>query len=545
MPKPTSETDPAIAPDALLQRGARLLAKLTHQAEAARAEAHRLELESVLAEAQQGRAEPLANWLAQHEQSPTHLAEPAVLTSSLTSPNLDAHKQTSISSWHSLLPHATRRLEVRATQLRSRPDQRPSQSSQFKPTTATQAPGNEQTASSNTDSLRFDQPHTGLRQHLQPDVTEPDKSLRLKASTPTKLHSKQLRVDQGAAPKDAKQPRPQPRQNRERLAQLAQSFDAEQQQEKKQSHRRTLLLSGAGGIGASMLAHILLLVLLAIITLKLPSPPASLAFASTASTTPEEAIEITQPLDATTPQDATEPSTNVEPTFDVSDQLSDVTTSMSDALGEMAPAADSLSSSAMAASAAAVATANPMNSAASFFGAAASGNCFCYVIDGSGSMRGGPWEAAKLELLKSLASLKPKQRFYIIFFNRELSAIPLPGEREPAPRALYATQENLEHARRWIDTLKIGIGAPPNDALELAISKEPDAVYLLTDGVTQVDVAKFLREANRVEDLINGEQVRVPMHTIAFYSLEGQQLLQQIASENRGQFIYVPDPRKR
>ena len=63
-------------------------------------------------------------------------------------------------------------------------------------------------------------------------------------------------------------------------------------------------------------------------------------------------------------------------------------------------------------------------------------------------MRDGPWEAARLELLKSLASLKEKQRFYIIFFNRKLNAIPMPGEREPAPRALYATPENLEHAKR-------------------------------------------------------------------------------------------------
>ena len=93
--------------------------------------------------------------------------------------------------------------------------------------------------------------------------------------------------------------------------------------------------------------------------------------------------------------------------------------------------------------------------------------------------------------------------------------------------------------------MRIDRGAPPTDALRFAIEKEPDAIYLLTDGVTKVDVAKFLREENRVRDLINGEQVRVPIHTIAFYSLDGQQLLKQIAAENKGQFIYVPDPRKR
>mgnify|MGYP003381707742 CR=1 FL=1 len=36
-----------------------------------------------------------------------------------------------------------------------------------------------------------------------------------------------------------------------------------------------------------------------------------------------------------------------------------------------------------------------------------------------------------------------RDSFYIIFFNRELSAIPLPGEQTPAPAALYATPDNM------------------------------------------------------------------------------------------------------
>lgn len=122
----------------------------------------------------------------------------------------------------------------------------------------------------------------------------------------------------------------------------------------------------------------------------------------------------------------------------------------------------------------------------------------------------------------------------------------MPGEREPAERALYATRENLEHARRWLLGVTIGgSGAAPKESVKFAIEKEPDAIYLLTDGVTKVkDVADFIREQNRVSDLINGEQVRVPIHAIAFYSDEGQQLLRRIAAENAGQFIYVPDPTK-
>ena len=183
---------------------------------------------------------------------------------------------------------------------------------------------------------------------------------------------------------------------------------------------------------------------------------------------------------------------------------------------------------------------------ASFFGAGAGGNSFCYVIDGSESMRGGPWESAKRELLRSLATLKENQRFYVIFFNKEVHAIPRVGETEPSSTALYATPENLMHATEWIEALRIAPGAPPDNALEMAIELELDAIYFLADGATKRDVCELLRTKNRTADFISGDQIRVPIHTIAFYSPEaGRKLMQRIASENKGQSVYVPDPRKK
>lgn len=302
-----------------------------------------------------------------------------------------------------------------------------------------------------------------------------------------------------------------------------------------------LRFSRRRGLVASLLAHMLLLVGLALVTLKMPSPPSSLALESAPAEMATEMLEIAEPIEATAPE---EPNEAMPPptSLDVSQALANATaTARPTALDSWSVTTASATSVAQLA-AAAQGTPAPPTTNASFFGAAASGNCFCYVIDGSGSMRGGPWTAAKHELLRSLASLKPKQRFYIIFYNHSISAIPRPAEREPAPSALYATPENLEHARRWLETLKINVGAPPNDALKMAIETEPDAVYLLTDGVTRVDVAEFLRRVNRIDDFLVGEQVRVPIHCIAFYSLEGQELLQQIARENSGQFVYVPDP---
>jgi hypothetical protein len=300
------------------------------------------------------------------------------------------------------------------------------------------------------------------------------------------------------------------------------------------------------GVLFSIVVHVGLALLLGLSTLRLPAPPASLSLNTSAAETATESLQLSEPVELDAPQ-TTEQMSVTQPELDVSQNLSEVGAIAHTDFNESLQAAATTSTAAQLASTSlrSGGLAKALHSEASFFGAAASGNCFCYVIDGSGSMRGGPWEAAKVELFKSLANLQAKQRFYIIFFNRELTAISLPGEREPAARPLYATPENLQHARRWLDTLRIDIGGPPNAALELAIAKEPDAVYLLTDGVTSVDVVGFLRRTNRTQDVIFGEQIRAPIHSIAFYSLEGQALLQQISAENGGQFVYVPDPRKR
>jgi hypothetical protein len=189
--------------------------------------------------------------------------------------------------------------------------------------------------------------------------------------------------------------------------------------------------------------------------------------------------------------------------------------------------------------------------AANFFGLEATGNIFCFVVDCSGSMRGDPFVATKQELLKTISQLKPTQRFCVFFFNQKL--FPMSLEAQPAttatpasddfrPVAVYATPENLARLQLWMETIPIGTGGPPNQALKLAIELEPDSIFLLTDGVTRSDVAGSLLKSNRQEDELDGPQIRCPIHTIGFYSREGEALLQRIATENGGQYRYVPNP---
>ena len=302
------------------------------------------------------------------------------------------------------------------------------------------------------------------------------------------------------------------------------------------------------GLLVSIVVHTVLIGSLMAITMRVEKEVASLGFESRSVDGEFESIEIAQAVEVAAPEVAVEAPS--EPTMSSPSSLPSTNSVLSSSSSVTQAATSSSMASNLAASAGkAVASGGKPSLSkvnASFFGAAAGGNSFCYVIDGSESMRGGPWEAAKRELLRSLSTLKENQRFYIIFFNQELNAITQPGEREPSPTPLYATPENVKHAQNWVESLRIARGAPPDEALERAIELEMDAIYFLADGATKRDVPGLLRTKNRTSDFISGEQIRVPIHAIAFYSPEiGQRLMQKIASENKGQFIYVPDPRKK
>ncbi len=179
---------------------------------------------------------------------------------------------------------------------------------------------------------------------------------------------------------------------------------------------------------------------------------------------------------------------------------------------------------------------------AEFFGVKAEGNTFCYLVDKSPSMKqNGAFQAAVMELVRSLESMKPTQRFYIWFFSKELDALTL-GEGAPEKYPVYATPENIQRAKLWIQSIRIADGASPNQALSEAIAMEPDGIFLLFDGDTRVDVAKHLRKVNRVDDVIQGSLVRVPIHTLGFYTQEFEALMRSVAEENLGTYRFVPPP---
>ncbi len=184
-----------------------------------------------------------------------------------------------------------------------------------------------------------------------------------------------------------------------------------------------------------------------------------------------------------------------------------------------------------------------MLAGAEFFGAKATGNTFVYIVDSSPSMRrDGAFEAARKEIVRSLSSMKPKQRYFISFFGKEID--PMVFENGVSERyPVYAKPENLTKTIDWLSRVQVQKeGLPPNNALTEAIAMQPDGIFLLFDGDTKVDVAKHLRRVNRSDDLLSGGLPKVPIHVIHFFQEEFQMQMKRIADENGGTYRFIPRP---
>ena len=182
---------------------------------------------------------------------------------------------------------------------------------------------------------------------------------------------------------------------------------------------------------------------------------------------------------------------------------------------------------------------------AEFFGIKATGNTFVYIVDSSPSMRrDGAFEAARKEIVRSLTSMKPKQRYFISFFGKEIDPMVLEfGVVERFP--VYAKPENLTKTMDWMSRVQVQKeGLPPNNALSEAIGMQPDGIFLLFDGDTKADVAKFLRRVNRSDDILTAGIPKVPIHVIHFFQDSFQKHMRQIAEENGGTYRFVPRPER-
>lgn len=170
----------------------------------------------------------------------------------------------------------------------------------------------------------------------------------------------------------------------------------------------------------------------------------------------------------------------------------------------------------------------PALSGTGFFGTAAAGNSFVYVVDMSQSMEGNRFVRARAELKRSIGKLKPQQKFYVIFFNDQ--AFPMFFPR-PARGLVEATGSQRSKAARWINNQRPFSITNPEPALQMAIEMKPDVIFFLTDGDIPIEVRENTLKANKE---------RIVIHTIAFESEAGRLLLEQMAKENGGTYRFVP-----
>ena len=163
-----------------------------------------------------------------------------------------------------------------------------------------------------------------------------------------------------------------------------------------------------------------------------------------------------------------------------------------------------------------------------FFGTGARADTVVFVVDMSGSMLDEHrFDRAVAELVRALGGLAPTQKFFVFFFD----AVTHPMLDMRSAQLLPATADNRAKVVKWIKKLKPDNDTAPEDALERALKLQPQVIYFLTDGEippTTPDTVKKLNHAHKTV-----------IHTIAFGTEEGADMLKAIARDNGGKYRFV------
>ncbi|MDX1946479.1 MAG: hypothetical protein SFU86_13850 [Pirellulaceae bacterium] len=179
---------------------------------------------------------------------------------------------------------------------------------------------------------------------------------------------------------------------------------------------------------------------------------------------------------------------------------------------------------------------------AQFFGVKSTGRRFVFIVDSSNSMRGGKFDAAKEELLYAIRRLSKDQAFYILFFDHDAARMTLPPNKEPELLCVPATNENINRAEAWVKTVVNELRTDPFDCVEFALDIVPDVIYLLSDGkfTDKGQTERFLKANNIIEDAIDGRRPKCVVNTICFWQRDGQETMQAIAKAYGGTYRFVP-----
>ena len=179
----------------------------------------------------------------------------------------------------------------------------------------------------------------------------------------------------------------------------------------------------------------------------------------------------------------------------------------------------------------------------SFFGIAAEGHEFVYVLDMSGSMEGRRFRRATGELIRSVSGLTEQQRFYVLLFSG--STVQMFDQKSYTPSSVQATAENKAKLAQWLTEAYRGGSTDPRGALKIALRMKPSAVFMLSDG--EFDDQKSRRK-QKSEGIMGGGTdtfsvvaaagKQVPVHSVAFEDPLSCANMKRLAEMTGGQYRF-------
>ena len=173
-----------------------------------------------------------------------------------------------------------------------------------------------------------------------------------------------------------------------------------------------------------------------------------------------------------------------------------------------------------------------------FFGTQAIGSRFVFIIDASDSMNEGfRWHQAVRELEASIDKLSKDQKALVLLYN--FQTFPMFNTPPDQLKLLPVTEEFKTRLSQWLGRqVPIG-GTRPAFALEYSLTLDPDAIFLLSDGMLADNSIQILAKHNAARDPKNGDFTKVPIHTVSLGpNVLGAQLMKLIADNNDGEFTW-------
>lgn len=117
-----------------------------------------------------------------------------------------------------------------------------------------------------------------------------------------------------------------------------------------------------------------------------------------------------------------------------------------------------------------------------------------YVIDCSGSMKGGKFQRVSAALVDAVQQMKPDQKFCVICFNTLAIRAKGIDYRD-------ATAEAASHLSNELNSIMPVGGTDPTDALLIALQLRPETIVILSDGEFEEQVIERVSHLNRSSGL--------------------------------------------